>query len=157
MDANEIITRMLAIETQVKEHENALAALRSEGQGLFGEFESWRLTFASSVAPKSTASKTDGRKDDVKTGLKLAVKRAVQKAVDGASAQDVGMAAAQRFVERHGVQLPSWVAEWINKFIEKTHPQPQSQVEAPAAEVTETKELQPETTEAPKPTKKRRK
>src|ERR1035438_10208506 len=154
MDANGIITRMLAIETQVKEHENALAALRSEGQGLFGEFESWRLTFASSVAPKSTASKTDA-KDDLKTGIKLAAKRAIQKAKDGASGKDVAQAAARRYVEKKGVELPTWVAEWTNKYIEKTYPQ--SQGETPAAEVTETKEIQPETTEAPKPTKKRKK
>jgi len=152
------ISRMLAIETEIREKEVALADLRKEGQSLFAEFQDWGLglTFAPSATPKVKASKTDTPDRELKTGLKLAAKRAVQKVVDGASAQDVALAAAQRYVEKKGVVLPSWVAEWINKFIEKTQPQPQ--VETPAAEVTETKEIEPEPAEAVKtPMKKRKK
>src|ERR1035438_7411263 len=83
MNANELISRMTDIEAEMKMHEGALADLRSEGQGLFAEFESWRagLTFAHSAAPKAKAPKGEGR-DDLKTGLKLSVKRAIQKAKD---------------------------------------------------------------------------
>jgi hypothetical protein len=158
MNANEIITRMLAIEVQVKEHENALTALRSEGQGLFGEFESWRLTFASSVAPKNTTPKTDA-KDDLKTALKLVIRRSVLKArLDGHDkhkAFTIGETAALRFTQKRRVELPVWVADWSKKLIEKTFPQ--SEVETPAAEFS-TKEILPEPAGAVEaPVKKRKK
>src|ERR1017187_7031173 len=145
MNANDTINRLMAIESEIKDHENSLVELRKEGHGLFAEFESWRLglTFAPSAAPKGAAPKTDARKDDV--GLKLSVKRAIQKTKDGGSPKDVALtvadATARRFVEKKGLSLPSWVADWTEKFVGKVYPQPQ--VETPVLEANDTKEVEP--------------
>ena len=160
MNANELISRMTDIESEMKMHEGALADLRAEGQGLFAEFESWRsgLAFGSLAAPNAKAAKGE---DNVSTGLKLAIKRAIQKAKDSGSssieALTLGEATALRFVEKKGVSMPNWVAEWTERFIGKVYPQPQ--VETPVvAEADETKQAESAgADESPKPTKKRKK
>jgi hypothetical protein len=150
------ISRMLVIENEIKEHESSLVELRKEGQGLFTEVQSWGLGLTFAAAPKAAASKTDGRKDDV--GLKLAVKRSILKSKNGGSPRDVALTVAavtaQKFVEKKGISLPTWVAEWTERFAGKTFLH--SEVETPVAEIS-IKEVEPEGTEAPKPTKKRKK
>lgn len=162
MNANELIARMTEIETEIKTHQIALADLQSEGQGLFGEFESWRmgLTFAPAAVSPATASKTDAkRKDDGKTAFKLAIRRTIQKAKDGGSTIDAAVAlagaTAMKIAAKKGVELPTWVSGWTLAQIEKAFPKGQG--DTPAAAITETKEIESVPSDVVKPIKRRKK
>ncbi|MCZ2153173.1 MAG: hypothetical protein LC114_04610 [Bryobacterales bacterium] len=162
MNANELISRMTEIEGEMHGHEQALANLRSEGQSLFSQFEDWRkgLRFAPAAAVPAPASKTDAdRKDDLKTAFKLAIKRAIQKAKDGGSTIEAAVAlagaTAMKVAEKKGVEVPTWIGGWTETQIEKAFPQPQG--DAPAAEISESKEIESVPTDAVKPVRRRKK
>lgn len=159
MNANELITRMTEIETEVGMHKRALADLQSEGQGLFAEFESWRLglAFATSVVVPGPASKTAAkRQDDGKSIFKLPIKRAIKAKGAGSFEELAAVAgsAALKVAHRRGMpEVPAWVSQWADTQIAKLFPSP---VEAPAEKVEETGETAPVPVEAPRSAKRKK-
>ena len=136
---------MLAIDTDIKNHEIAIDGLRQDGLSLRSDFEAVcaSLPFGTpEVAAKLKAPKAEG--SELKVGLKLVLKRCIAKHANS-SAKDVALymaEAAQKYVDGRHAEIPSWVADWSKQLIDKAYPQPQ--VETPASEVTDTKQIPPE-------------